>query len=137
MMRGIRHGFHIGFDLKCSLKPAPSNFRLVRENSVVVDTYIASEVAAGRLVKSSEVAAGRLIKSSEVAAGCLVESKDPAVRRNPISIIPKPNQPGKFCLIVDLSAAMGHSDNNGISLMLCSLKYLIVDQAARAVAECD
>ena len=114
MMRGFRHGFHIGFDLRCSLKPAPSNFRSVRENPVVVDAYIASEVAAGRLV----------------------ESTDPSVRRNPIGIIPKPNQPGKFRLIVDLSAPMGHSVNDGISPTLCSLKYLMVDQAARAVAEC-
>lgn len=73
MMRGIRHGFHIGFDLRCSLKPAPYNFHLVRENPVVVDTYIASKVAAGHLVKS----------------------RDPVVRRNPIGIIPKLNQPGK------------------------------------------
>lgn len=38
---------------------------------------------------------------------------------------------------MDLSAAMGHSVNNGISPTLCSLKYLMVDQAARAVAKCD
>ena len=64
------------FDLRCSLKPALSNFRLVRENPVVVDTYIASEVAVG----------------------CLNESRDPSLRRNPItcSIILKLNQPGKL-----------------------------------------
>ena len=58
----------------------------------------------------------------------------PATHRNPIGIIPKPHQFGKFRLIVDLSAPHRNSMNDGIHLQLCSLEYVTMDQVARRVA---
>ena len=56
-----------------------------------------------------------------------------AVRRNPIGIIPKPHQPGKFCLMVDLSAPPAFSVNDGRAVFpgLC----LRIDQAAQLVSK--
>ena len=54
---------------------------------------------------------------------------------NPISIIPKPHQPGKFRLIVDLSAPAGGSENDGISAELCSVKYANVDSAIQLLKQ--
>ena len=50
---------------------------------------------------------------------------------NPIGLIPKPHQPNKFRLIVDLSAPSDFSVNDGIDPTLCSLQYAMVDEAAR------
>ena len=58
------------------------------------------------------------------------------IRRNPIGIIPKPHQPGKFRLIVDLSAPPAFSVNDGTLAEECSLEYVSVDQAARLVSKC-
>ena len=104
--------FRIGFDHKSLLRPAPNNFLSVSDNPTTVDQYISSEVAAGHLMVSSS----------------------PHTRWNPIGIIPKLHQPGKFRLIVDLSAPHGNSVNDGIDPDLCSLEYITVDQAARLVA---
>ena len=114
LSRGIEEGFRIGCTSEHTLKPASGNFRSVSQNPKVVDQYITEEVTAGRLQQAPEY----------------------GVRRNPIGIIPKPHQPGKFRLIVDLSSPVGHSINDGISADLCSLKYVSVDQAARLVSRC-
>ena len=55
------------------------------------------------------------------------------VHTSPICLIPKPHCPGKFHLIVDLSAPRGFSVNDGIDLNLCSLEYATIDQAAAMV----
>ena len=91
-----------------------TNFQSVARNPSVVDKYIESELSTGRLAHPIVLTA----------------------RRNPIGIIPKPLQPGKFRLIVDLSSPLGGSVNDGIDRNLCSLQYTSVDQAARLVAAC-
>ncbi len=55
---------------------------------------------------------------------------------SPIGIIPKPHQPGKFRLIVDLSAPKGSSVNDFIPPELCSLEYASIDDAAKIVTQC-
>ena len=52
---------------------------------------------------------------------------------NPICVIPKPHQPGKFRMIVDLSALQDASVNDYISIQLCPLSYASIEQAARLV----
>lgn len=52
-----------------------------------------------------------------------------------IGLIPKPHQPGRFRLIVDLSAPEGGSVNDGVSPALCSLQYASVVQAAQMVKQ--
>ena len=114
MERGLSHGFCIGFDHTSTLRPAPPNFHSVQANPATVERYMAGEIAAGRLVATAET----------------------HVRRNPIGIIPKPHQLGKFRLIIDLSAPQGFSVNDGISPPLCSMQYVTVDQVAKQVAQC-
>ena len=113
LLRGISQGFRIGFSRSSQLKPPPGNFHSVNANRSTVDKYIAEEVAMGRLVQ--------------------LPQDDLPIRRNPIGIIPKPHQPGKFRLIVDLSAPPDFSVNDGISAALCSVRYVKVDRAARNV----
>ena len=48
---------------------------------------------------------------------------------SPLGLIPKPGQPGKWRLIMDLSAPRGRSINDSIDLDLCSLKYATINQA--------
>ena len=55
------------------------------------------------------------------------------VHTSPIGLIPKPHCPGKFRLIVDLSAPRGFSVNDGIDPNLCSLEYATIDKAAAMV----
>ena len=114
MKRGIVEGFRIGFSRSSSLRIPQTNFQSVARNPSVVDKYIESELSTGRLAHPIVLTA----------------------RRNPIGIIPKPLQPGKFRLIVDLSSPLGGSVNDGIDRNLCSLQYTSVDQAARLVAAC-
>ena len=74
--------------------------------------------------------------AEEVSAGRLQASCSPTIRKNPVRLIPKPHQPGKFRLIVDLSAPCGFSVNDCISPALRSLEYVSVDEAARMLARC-
>ena len=46
-------------------------------------------------------------------------------------VIPKPHQPGKWRVIVDLTHRKGRSVNNGIEAELCYLRYTSVDEAVR------
>ena len=48
-------------------------------------------------------------------------------------MIPKPHQPGKWQLIVDLSHPKGNSVNDGIPPELCSLRYVSVDDAVKVI----
>ena len=81
----------------------------------MIDQYISEEIAAGKL--------RQITSPAEITA----------VHTSSIGIIPKPHQPGKFRLIVDLSSPQGHSVNDGIHPGLCSLQYASVDQAAAMV----
>lgn len=109
LRRGMRFGFRIGVDPSFVLRTPPGNLQSVAQNPLAVSRYIDNEVAAGKLFRPSVSL---------------------HVRRNPIGLIPKPHQPGKFRLIVDLSAPQGGSVNDAISSTLCSLQYASVEQAA-------
>ena len=47
---------------------------------------------------------------------------------SPFGVIPKKHKPGKWRLIIDLSAPEGSSVNDGIAKELCSLAYTSVDE---------
>ena len=112
LRRGLSEGFRIGFDYSRPLKPARGNMSSVRAHQEVVTSYLNAEVAAGRM---------REVDSSFAA------------HKSPVGIIPKPHQPGKFRLIVDLSAPEGRSVNDGVSTDLCSLSYATVYKAVELV----
>ena len=57
----------------------------------------------------------------------------PHIQINRFGVIPKPHQPGKWRLIVDLSYSEGGSVNDGIPPELCSLRYPSVDNAVRVI----
>ena len=84
------------------------------QNPNVVREYLLKECVKGRFL------------------GPLPVSEFPMVHISRFGVIPK-SYLGKWCQIVDLSAAEEHSINDGIREDLCSLKYVSVDDAAQAV----
>ena len=72
------------------------------------------------------------VRSNQLALVPLAQS--PHVRCNPIGLIPKPNQPGKFRLTVNLSAPVGFSVSDAIDPDSCTLCYTTVAEVARLVA---
>ncbi len=84
------------------------------QNPDVVDRYLAKERDAGRVI------------------GPLPESVE-GVHVSRFGVIPKPHQPGKWRLIVDLSYPKGRSVNDGIDPALCSLVYASIDDAANRI----
>ncbi len=93
LRRGIRYGFRIGFSPASNIKHITRNHQSVADNPTTVRSYIAKEVEGNKLTAAPP--------------RC-------GVHTSPIGIIPKPHQPGKFRLIVDLSAPSGYSVNDGI-----------------------
>ena len=117
LRRGFTSGFRIGFKKGSTLQSADKNLSSVNVNPSVVDSYIAEEVAMGKLHQATPQA---------ITEG---------IHISPIGIIPKRNQPGKFRLIVDLSSPQGFSVNDSIDPHLCTLKYTSVTQAANMVKQ--
>ena len=58
----------------------------------------------------------------------------PEVHVSPFGVIPK-SEPGKWRLIVNLSAPEGGSVNDGISREMCSLSYLSIDEVVSWVLQ--
>ena len=70
--------------------------------------------------------------ATELQAGSIVEvppSYTNLVQISCFGVIPKPNQLGKWRLILDLSSPNGSSVNDGIAAELCSVLYISVDTA--------
>ena len=84
-------------------------------NPTVVEEYLTLECKLGRLVGPLNLAAY------------------PHIQRSRFGVIPKPHQPGKWWLIVDLSHPEGNSVNDGIPPELCSLRYVSVDDAVKVI----
>ena len=89
--------------------------RSAKEHPQPVNDYLATELAAGRIV------------------GPFEPHELPNGQVSRFGVIPKANQPGKWRLIVDLSSPNGYSVNDGIAPELCSLKYASVDQAVENI----
>ena len=106
IVRGIREGFRVGFDYGRSCSGAARNMASARTHAHVV-----------RL--KSVRRAGCLDLSTQANCPCY-------------GAIPK-NTPGKWRLIVNLSAPEGASVNDGINERVSSLSYVTVDDAAREV----
>ena len=115
LLSGIRGGFRIGFDYsQFSCGKGKSNMLSATKNSAVVEEYLKKECALGRVL-------GPFKKGSL------------EVHINRFGVIPKPHQPGKWRLIVDLSDPSGESVNDGVDPMLCSLSYKSVDDAVAVI----
>ena len=115
LLQGITEGFRIGFRHRDSIcRSAESNMLSAQQNPEVIDGYLAKEIQLERVVRS------------ESRAG---------VHINRFGAIPKPHQPGKWRLILDLSYPQGESVNDGIEKELCSLKYSSVEMAVKRIIQ--
>ena len=109
IIQGLSEGFRIGFDY------TNRECRSARRNAAVIDSYIREERSLARLLVPDDGVTG--------------------VQVNPFGVIPKPHQPNKWRLIVDLSSPRGASVNDGIDQTLCSISYVSIDEAARRVVK--
>lgn len=117
ILAGISSGFRLGFDYshQQQLKPRKGNLLSTTEHPDVVDNYIQNELAQGRLI---------YVPNPESL---------PWVHSSPFGVIPKKHKPGKWRLIVDLSAPDKHAVNSFIEKELCSLSYISVDDVAQVI----
>ena len=81
----------------------------------IIQEYLAKEGAEGRVL------------------GPFPPASLPGVQVSRLRVIPKKGL-NKWRLILDLSSPEGQSVNDGIRTELCSLSYMSIDDAARAVA---
>ena len=77
-----------------------------------VDSYLNEEISAGQIVSVPKLT-----------------HPSPPIHISQFGVIPKRNKPGKWRLILDLSAPPGMSINDSISTEVCSLHYASVDDA--------
>ena len=87
------------------------------QNPSVVSDYTSKEKALGRII-------GPLGPDA-------LSTLDVQVNR--FGVIPKPHQPGRWRLILDLSHPKGSSVNDGIEPDLCLLTYASIDDAVELV----
>ena len=117
ILTGIEHGFRVGFNYSQPLSSAKRNMLSASEHYDVVERYIASEWAEGRIL------------------GPVDPGSVSALHTSRFGVIPKGHASGKWRLITDLSFLDGASVNDGISPTLCSLSYTTVDKVARAAQQ--
>jgi hypothetical protein len=117
ILQGISQGFRIGFDHQTGSAPRSCrrNMRSAYEHPEVVSEYLAQECRTARVL------------------GPFPSSPLPQLQVSSFGVIPKRHQPGKWCLILDLSSSEGHSVNDGIDQTVCSLQFISVDTIAGAV----
>ena len=117
ILRGIASGFRIGYTGPShKLISRSSNHPSALANPAAVDSHITAELMAGRLIGPLPRAAVRHIHVS------------------PIGLVPKGHASGKWRTIVDLSAPLSFSVNDGIQEDLCSLRYAALDDALRLIS---
>ena len=64
-----------------------------------------------------------------------VKSLIPSAHVSPFGVIPKSHQPGKWCLIVNLSHPSGHSVNDAIPTEPFSITYISIDDAIQKTVD--
>ena len=115
IVQGIRFGFRVGFRFgSVACHAATRNMPSASQCERKVSEFLASKCAAGRVL------------------GPFDHSLLPMVHINRLGEVPK-STPGKWRLIVDLSYPDGQSPNDVIQEAHCSLTYISVDEAVRAV----
>ena len=116
ILSGIHKGVHIGTDRTKRLHPArDGNLPSVQSLATLASQHIQQESSTGRLL-------GPLPQL--LVSDCQV---------SPIGLIPKPHQPGKWHLIVDLSSPHGRSVNDAISVECCHMHYTSILEAASLI----
>lgn len=117
LLRDMTQGFQFGFDREgVTLESEKHNMHSAAEEPDVVWSYLQAERDVSRVLGPVP---GKL------------DRRVAHVSR--FGVIPKPHQPGKWRLIVDLSLPPQHSVNEGVHPKLSSLEYALTDQAASMV----
>ena len=97
VLNGIANVFHIGCNpSKAQCVCAKRNMRSAQQHSLVVEEYLEKEVSMKRIIG-------------------LLGDKPLGTQISKFGVIPKNHQPGKWRIIVDLSAPDNASVNDGIS----------------------
>ena len=109
VVSGIKDGFSIGFEGP-QVAHSAGNMSSVKEHPEVVEEYLDTEVALGRVL------------------GPFERPPLPDFRCSPIGVVPK-KEKNKFRLIMNLSAPRGDSVNDFIDKERFSLSYVTVDNA--------
>ena len=112
---GIRYSFCVGYNRDTTCQSSRGNMRSALENPHVIQDYLRTKCAAGRII------------------GPLDPSCHPHVHTSRFGVIPK-STPGKSRLIVDMSSPQGGSVNDGVQESWYSLSYAMVTDAAHRIA---
>ncbi len=116
MVRGIRDGFRLGCDQSSvTLLEKGGTMYEASQHREVICKYLDEEVQNERVWR--------------------VEEEPECIQCSPFGVIPKRGKPGRWRLIVNLSAPEGHSTNDGIDSELSSVAYTSVDDVIRRVLE--
>ena len=115
LISGLKEGFRLGYEGPVREFISP-NAKSASEYSNIVDTYIETEVAEGRI------------------AGPFESQPFPSFRTNPLGIVPKKDS-GKFRSILNLSYPRGSSVNDYIDKDDYSLSYVTIDTAIQHILE--
>ena len=115
ILNGIAKGFHIGADRAVHLVSGHRNMLSVQQQPQLVASQIREETVVGRVLGPLPPHLANLTQTS------------------PIGLIPKPHQPGKWRLIVDLSSPAGRSVNDAMPVDNCHTQYASVLDAAKPI----
>ncbi len=116
IVKGIQSGFRVGHDQgRVVLKEKRGVMYEGSQHREIIGKYLREEVSAGRV---------HIVKEGRAIVQC-----------SPFGVIPKKGKPGRWRLIVNLSAPDGASVNDGIDKELASVAYMSVDEVARRVLE--
>ena len=118
-LTGISEGFRIEYRYgEFPLKSARANLHGAHDHPEVVDRYLDTEIAQGRMI------------------GPFPLDSLPGSHISRFGVIPKGHQVDKWRLIVDLSYPAGSSVNDGIPKFLCSIRYISIDDAIESILKC-
>lgn len=118
LVAGIRDGFRLGHDQRrVKLVCRRGTMYEATQHGSIISEYLEKEVRERRVWRVGEV------------------SQSPKVQLSPFGVIPKKGKPGKWRLIVNLSAPEGSSVNDGIDKGLSGVEYTSVDEVVARVRE--
>ena len=114
LIRGIKYGFRLGHNQsKVAMEERGGSMYEATQHREIISKYLEEEVRKERVWR--------------------VEQAIEGVQCSPFGVIPKKGRPGRWRLIVNLSAPEGHSMNDGIDRVLSSVAYMSVDDVIRRV----
>ena len=111
ILNGLQHGFHIGVCRPANLQSSKTNIQSARQNPQIIE--------------------------ADYILGPYPPHSFADLHINRFGAIPKKHQPGRWCLITDLSFPDGSSVNDAVDPALCMLEYITVDRVAEAAMQLD